>query len=308
MIHYYTYLITFFVGAIFLITGIAKALSSKPFIYHNYRYGLVPSKMVPQIAITFIGLESALGLALILHEFPQWLIPISILFLVGSSGLILWSTSSGKTEDCGCYGGLLVITPKQSILLNIGYITLLGIAWLYPVPNHHTETWQWILALIVGVSASILGWQSQHTPIIDFSRLKIGNRWKRRWLKDSPQDLQKGSHFVVFLGKDCPYCHRWIPFLNMMNTQKDLPQVLGIMSINAEELESFKEEQMVRFPLVSMDKLLFSYMVDAFPTAVLIENGVITNKWIGVIPEEFLDRIKQIYEQVILKSQNKVTS
>jgi hypothetical protein len=260
------YFCIFIVGFIFLITGTAKAIGSEQFIDHNYRYGLLSRKIILPLAITFIGLESALGLALILHEFPQWLIPISILFLIGSSGLILWSTSSGKTEDCGCYGGLLVITPKQSILLNLGYILLLGIACFYPVSNHQTETWQWILALIVGVSASTFAWQSQHKPIIDFSRLKIGNRWKRRWLKDSPQDLQKGSHFVVFLGKDCPYCHRWVPFLNMMNTQKDLPQVLGIMSVTAEELESFKEEQMVRFPLVSMDKLLFGYMVDAFPT------------------------------------------
>jgi len=48
--------------------------------------------------------------------------------------------------------------------------------------------------------------------------------------------------------------------------------------------------------------------VDTFPTAVLLEDGVITNKWIGVIPEEFLDRIKQIYEQAILKSQTKIIS
>lgn len=296
------------VGSVFLITGIAKALDSKQFILHNYRYGLLPSKMVPQIAITFIGLESALGLALILHEFPQWLIAVSILFLISSSGLILWSTSSGKTEECGCYGGLLVITPKQSILLNLGYILLLAVAWLNPIPNYQTETWQWILTLITGISASTFAWQSQDKPIINFSRLKIGNRWKKRWLKNSPQDLQKGSHFVVFLGKDCPYCHRWVPFLNMMNTQKDLPQVLGVMSVTTEELESFKEEQMARFSIVSMDKLLFGYMVDAFPTAVLLEDGVITNKWIGVIPEEFLDRIKQIYEQAILKSQTKIIS
>lgn len=303
-----TYFSTFIVGLMFLVTGIIKALSSEQFIDHNYRYGLVSRKIILPLAITFIGLESALGLALILHEFPQWLIPLSILFLIGSSGLILWSTSSGRTEDCGCYGGLIVITPKQSILLNLGYIFLLGFAWLYPVSNHHTETWQWILALIVGVSASTFAWQSQDKPIINFSRLKIGNRWKKRWLKNSPQDLEKGSHFVVFLGKDCPYCHRWVPFLNMMNTQKDLPQVLGIMSVNTEELEAFKEEQMVRFPLVLMDKLLFGYMVDAFPTAVLLEDRIITNKWIGVIPELFLDRIKQIYEQAILKTQTKIIS
>ncbi|MBD2663366.1 peroxiredoxin family protein [Richelia sinica] len=301
------YFFTLIIGSVFLITGITKALSSEQFIHHNYRYGLLPPRIVPQVAITFIGLESALGLALILHQFSQWLIPISIIFLIGSSALILWSTSSGKTEDCGCYGGIVIITPKQSILLNIGYILLLGIALFYPVADHHTQTWQWVLALIIGVSASILGWQSQHKPLINFSRLKIGNTWKRRWLKNSPNDLQNGTHFIVFLSKDCPYCKRWVPFLNMMNTQKDLPQVMGIMSLTPEELETFTDEQMVRFPLVSMDKLLFGYMADAYPTAVLIEGGVITQKWVGELPEPYLDRIKQMYEKVLFKKTEPVS-
>ena len=286
-----TYFYTLIVGIVLLITGAIKALSSEQFILQNYRYGLLPSKIVLKLAIAFIGIESTWGLTLILYEFPQWLIPSSIILLLCLSALTIWST-----------------TPKQSILLNSGYILLLAVAWLNPIPNHHTATWQWILALIVGVSASTLAWQSKDKPLVDFSRLKTGNRWKNRWLKNSPHDLQQGSHFVVFLSQDCPYCKRWIPFLNMMNTQKDLPQVLGIMSLNNEELEEFKDEQMVRFPLVTMDKILFGYMVDAFPTAVLVEDGVISSQWIGQLPEEFLDRIKQVYEQVIFKKKAPVPS
>ncbi len=302
------YFYTFFVGIIFLVTGIIKALGSEKFILQNYRYNVLPSKIVPQSAIVFLGLESALGVALILYEFPQWLIPASVLLLLCLSVLTIWSTSSGRTEDCGCYGGLLVITPKQSILLNLAYICLLAASWFNPIPNHQTATWQWILALVIGGISSTLAWQSKDKPLVDFSRLKIGNRWQRRWLKNSPHDLQQGSHFVVFLSQDCPYCKRWVPFLNMMNAQQDLPQVLAIMSVTDEALDAFKDEQMVRFPLVTMDKILFGYMVDAFPTAISIEQGIITNQWIGIIPEEFVDRIKQIYERAILKAQAKVAS
>lgn len=113
------------------------------------------------------------------------------------------------------------------------------------------------------------------------------------------QDYYQGSYFVVFLSKDCPYCKKWIPLLNIMNTQNDLPQVTGIMSLTQDEMETFKTEQRVRFPVVSMDKLLFGYMVDAFPTAILIEDGIIFSKWQGQIPEEFLDRIKQYYEKAL---------
>jgi len=302
------YLSVFFVGAIFLITGIAKAINSKQFIQHIFRYRLLPRQTVIPVAISFIALECALGAAIIFHIFPQWLVPGSILLLLGLSALTLWSTVSGRTEDCGCYGGLLIIPPKYSILLNLGYILLLGIAWLNPSADHHTQTWQWVFCLLVLVSTSVLSWQSRNKPLVDFIRLKVGNRWKRRWLKNSPHDLLKGSHFIVFLSQECPYCKRWVPFLNVMSTQKDLPQTLGIMSLTREELEEFKDEQMVRFPLVSMDKLLLGYMVDAFPTAILVEDGVITGKWIGTIPEEYLDRIKQYYEQVLFKAQTQTAA
>ncbi|MFP4412716.1 peroxiredoxin family protein [Coleofasciculus sp.] len=294
------YFSTFIVGAVLLVTGVVKSLRSQPFILHNYRYGLLPLQIVLPVAIAFIGLESALGVALIFHEFPQWIIPVSIILILILSALNFWSTSSGRTEDCGCYGGLLVITPKQSLLLNLSYILLLAIAWRYPLKDHHTETWQWILALIVLASTSTMGWLSRNKPLVDFSRLKTGNRWKRRWLKDSPHDLQQGSHFVVFLSKNCPYCKKWIPLLNIMNAQKDLPQVTGIMSLTQEEIETFKSEQRIRFPVVSMDKLLFGYMVEALPTAVLIEDGRISSKWIGRIPEEFINRIKQYYEKALV--------
>ena len=94
-----SYFSTFIVGAVFLITGLIKAFSSKQFILQNYRYRLLPFTIVPYIAIAFIGLESALGVALILHEFSQWIIPSSILLLVALTILNYWSTSTGRTSN-----------------------------------------------------------------------------------------------------------------------------------------------------------------------------------------------------------------
>jgi len=300
-----SYFSTLIVGAIFLVTGIVKALNSKSFILHTFKYGLLPFKVVPATATGFIGLECALGVALLLHEFPEWLVPGAAVLLLCLSALTIWATSSGRTEDCGCYGELLVVTPKQSVLLNLGYILLLGLAWLYPASNHHTTTWQWMLALIALVAGSTFGWLSREKPLVDFSRLKVGNRWNPNWLKGTPQDLQQGSYLVVFLSKNCPHCKRWVPLLNVMSTQKDLPNVLGIMSLTNEEIEAFKAEHLVRFPIVEMDKLLFGYMADAFPTTVVVEDGVISNKFIGDVPKECFERIRQFYENVVFDQKTK---
>lgn len=298
------YLATSIVGSVFLITGVVKALNSGLFIRHIFNYGL-PPRLLIQTATIFIGLECALGVGLVLHEFPQWLVPGTIVLLMCLSALTIWATSSGRTENCGCYGGLLFISPKQSVLLNLGYILLLGMAWLYPVANHHTSKWQWILALIALVIGSILGWRSFEKPLVEFSRLKVGNRWQARWLKDSPIDLQQGSHFVVFLGKDCPVCEKWVPLLNVMSTQKNLPNVVGITPLNSQEIEVFKAEYLVPFPIIPMTKVLFSYMIDKVPTAVLIQDGVISDKWIGQMPKEFFNYIKLFYNSAVFGQKNK---
>jgi hypothetical protein len=292
------YFSTFIVGAVFLVTGIVKALSSESFINQVFRYDLPPRAVQP-IAITFIGLECTLGTALILHEFPEWLVPGTIGLIICLSVLTTWAVSTERTQDCGCYGGLFVVTPQNSLLLNLGYILLLDLAWFYPIADYQTKPWQWIVALVVLPVSSLLGWRSQHKPLVDFSRLKPEKRWHSHWLKGNAETLQQGSHFVVFLGQDCPYCKKWVPLLNVMNTQKNLPNVIAIMALNSEEIEAFKALHLARFPIASMDKLLFGYLVDSFPISVLVEDGIIMNKWDGEIPNQFLNQIKQFYESAV---------
>ena len=117
---------------------------------------------------------------------------------------------------------------------------------------------------------------------------------------NSPYNLQEGTYFIVFFSQYDGNCSRLIPFFNIIQSQKSLPQVLGILSVSNEEIDVFKREQSVRFPIISMDKLLFSSIEDVFPTGMLVENGKIVSIWIREIPPEFIKIIKQSYEEVIL--------
>ncbi len=300
------YLATLIVGLVFLVTGIVKALSSQKFIQHIAQYGIFLPQLVAPVAVTIIGLECALGSALILHEFPEFLVPGTVILLGLLSIVTFWSTSTGRTEDCGCYGGLAIITPTQSILLNLGYISLMGLAFYFPLANQETATWQWIVALVFLVVGLALAAQSQSQPLVDFSYLKEGKQWKKAWLKNIPQDLQKGNYFLVFLGPDCPYCKRWMPLLNIMNANPALlPNVLGIMTLNESEIEAFQAKHLVHFPIVSMNKLLFNSMVDGVPTAVLINDGKIDNISMGQMPQEYFKEIQLFYRATVKRDESK---
>lgn len=302
-----TYCSTFIVGAVLLFSGFVKTIDSGTFVGHVVQYRLIPPPLVLMACLAFIGLESALGAALVLHVWPQWLVPISILLFIGFAALTLWGAKSGRVEDCGCYGGLLALSPKQSALLDAAYVVILAAAWLFAVQNYQTGLWKLILTAMVPVVSIVVSRKSLNGALFDFSRLKKGRHWRTKWLKNSPNDLSNGSHFVVFLDKECSYCKRWMPLLNVINVQSELPRVTGIMSLNDREVEAFKNEHLIRFPITHMDKYLTATMTSAFPTAVLIENGQITEKWAGEMPKAYLDNIKKFYESIWPKTEKEAT-
>jgi hypothetical protein len=302
------YITTFIVGLVFLVTGTIKALNSRKFIEHIARLGLVPGRVILPVAIAFIGLECALGTALILHTYPEWLVPGTLGLLVLLSTVTIWSTSSGRTEDCGCYGGLAIVTPTQSILLNLGYIALMGLAWYYPIANYETAIWQWVLPLALLIVAMVSAQKSVQNPVIDLAYLKAGKQWKKKWLEKSPQDLTQGTQFIVFLGQECPYCKRWVPLLNVMNAQPHLPNVTAVMTLNDEEIETFKAKHLVHFPVVEMNKLLFGYMAEAVPTAALVKEGKVESVAAGEIPEQYAKEIQQFYRATVFNREPEMTA
>ena len=292
---------TFFVGSVLLFSGLIKTIDAGSFAGHVARYRLIPVPFVLMASFAFIGLESALGMAMILHVLPQYLVPVSMVLFTGFAALTLWGTRSGRIEDCGCYGGLVALTPNQSALLDMAYVAVLTVAWLFPAENYQTSAWKFVIIAIVLAGSVAVSRKSLGGPLVDLSRLKKDKRWQEKWLKASQNDLTQGSHFIVFLDRACSFCKRWVPLLNVINVQPELPTVTGIMSLTDPEVKAFKKEHLIRFPIAHMDKLLVKTMTHAFPTAVLIENSRIKEKWTGEMPQTYLDSIKQFYESILPK-------
>ena len=297
-----TYVCMALVGAVFLGTGTIKSLDARQFLRQATDYQLLPRAWAGLAALGFIGLECLIGAALLLH-LSDLMIPVVMALLVFLMGLTIWGTSTGRVEDCGCYGGFLRVTPWQSILLDTGYLGLLGLAWFLKGSefNPAASVSMWKLAVVAAaatVAVAIAWWSMRRGPLVNFSLLKAGKRWNPGWLKNSPVDLENGSQFVVFLSQDCPYCKQWVPFLNVIEVQPDLPHVLGLMSLDGSEKEAFLAQHMILFPIGYMSRGLMSMMVDGYPTAALVENGTISEKWFGEMPKIYVERIRQFYESI----------
>ncbi|MCH8962858.1 MAG: hypothetical protein IH820_16500, partial [Bacteroidetes bacterium] len=191
---------------------------------------------------------------------------------------------------------LIALVAEYVVIADLVFMAILALALLFPASGHATPPWTLGVVGMVFVIGFVLARQSREQPLLDLSRLQPGRRWKQRWLPE--RNLQQGQHFVVFLSRSCSYCKRWVPLLNVMNTQGDLPDVVGIMGIEDEEMAVFRQEHLIRFPVLQMQPMLFRQMVDSYPTAVLIDESVVKERWVGEIPQPYFDRIKQFYDGI----------
>ncbi|MEB3342787.1 MauE/DoxX family redox-associated membrane protein [Okeania sp.] len=288
------------VGIIFLLTGIAKVIEPWKFTQYITKLNLINSQLIIPFALTFTAIESALGVGLILGVFPTLIMPISILLLFGLSILTYWSTSTGKTEDCGCYNGWLEITPTQSLILNTVYIFLLLFTEFFG-KYQPTIFWQWLVVLITFIttyalaSGSLEYMQKNGHPYIDFTPLQENRMWQIEWLGEDSKSLISGSIIVVFMSPECSRCKDWLGVLKLVQWQDDLPAIVGLIDTeNIQVGQDFVDKYFLNFPVVAVNKRFYRKLkIEVVPTAVLLENGVIQEKWIGLMPMWFINKINR---------------
>jgi len=297
------------IGCIFLLTGIAKVLEPWKFIQHVSQLRLLKVKLITPVSLTFTAIEVALGVALIMNVAPFIIIPTSIVLLIGFSILTYWSTSTKRTEDCGCYNGWLQITPAQSILLNLVYTTglILTLAWLGYHEGHQgntASTWQWLLLLaaliISGVlaNASLKYLKENGRPYLDLSPILEQQLWQIQWLGEDITQLHQlmsdvKIKILVFLTPGCPLCQNWLEMLKIIHSQERLPDVLVIVDIlDSDEKQKFVSDYALDFPVISMVGEQYPKLgINVVPTAVVLQSGVIQHKWLGGQPLAFIEQL-----------------
>lgn len=286
------------VGAVLAFAGLAKALEPEHFVRHLKNLGLLPVRLLVPVALAVISLQCGLGAALLLRLRPDWFLPAAMVLLLGLAGLGYWSTATGRTADCGCYNGLLTFSPLQSLSLDAGYASLLGFAWWQGAPP---EPRLWTLALVLvaalgggAVAFGLLGHSARHgKPLLDLTPMKVGRRWKPSWLPSGAELPGERETLVVFLGANCSHCMQWIKVLNRVHQIPGLPSVQGVVALRPDRLADYLSRSGARFPVAPITPWAAARLSRSItPTAVLIRDGVIREKWIRSMPKPFVERVR----------------
>lgn len=188
------------------------------------------------------------------------------------------------------------------MLLNLVYIALLVIA-AFLGNQQPTVLWQWLVVFATLVISGALAsgsleyyWQNSR-PYIDLTPLRANRTWQPEWLGDESDAtfFMSGAKLIVFLGMKCPACKNWLNVLNVVHYREDLPEVIGTIALTSiEEGQEFVDNNGLNYPIVPIEQKQQDKLgISGVPTAVLLENGVIKEKWVGTMPEYFIERIRQ---------------
>jgi hypothetical protein len=291
----------FLVGAILWLAGLAKALEPQSFVRHLRNLRLLREGALLPAAVVLVALQWGLGAALMLRLWPAWVIPGAILLLLGLAAVGYWGTVTGRTADCGCYNGVITLSPLQSLLLDIGYVALLASGWRWgaagaPVPGR----WRIAAMLLATVGGGLVTyvffryWTRHGKPLVELTPLKVGRRWNPRWLGDDlGSSAASGERIVAFLGASCPHCQLWVKVLNVVHGLEGFPEVQGVVALPADRLSGYVSRAEVRFPVLAVRPWVAVRLSRGVtPTAVVVRDGKIEEKWVHAMPKTFTDRLR----------------
>ena len=107
-------------GITFLFSAYTKAVGPGFFEITLMDQGIAPDRIIASyLARFFIGLEFALGFLMLLPFYVKRLMQFTFFLLGGFTLHLIYLWSIGDTDNCGCFGEMISMTPEQSIIKNM---------------------------------------------------------------------------------------------------------------------------------------------------------------------------------------------
>ncbi len=183
--------VQFFVGGLFIFSGVIKAIDPvgtaikmeeyfevfityTPFLEGVWHFF---AKNALAVSIFMIVLEIYLGIALLVGKFIKSTIGLLLAIIVFFTFLTGFSHFTQKVTDCGCFGDFMKLTPYQSFMKDI-FLTVLILILLIGRKQIATLTKDGIGTLVVVLGTIVATWfcfsNYYDLPIKDFRAYKIG--------------------------------------------------------------------------------------------------------------------------------------
>jgi hypothetical protein len=264
------------IGINFLFSAYAKIPSMEVFGWTIAESTFFNWTLSEWLARLIIGLELFLGLIFILQIFIKRIaIPFSAILLVLFSLYLSYILFAyGNEANCGCYGEMIPLSTKESLIKNGIILVLLFLANRFAFQINFTFQW-WILLLLAALSFGFPFYADPPASIILFNKQEVKTKnFPVHLIADSTEYLDASKKIIALVSPTCKYCKKAAKRMGIMKKRfPELPFQL-VMTGHRDHITAFLEEtRSQNIPLIFIDSVALFQQMNA-------RNGVPTIKWI----------------------------
>lgn len=265
----------FFLAITFIFSAYTKFLGPGFFEITLIDQGLVTSRnFAGHMARFFIGLEFAIGILMLFPFYIKSLMQITFLMLGGFTVHLIYLWSIGDTENCGCFGEMISMTPEQSILKNL--VMLAGALVIYK--SHQSRHISKIIPLGFSVASILSMWlflpmpNHEEFPFEKFTQFESKGR----------VDLASGEKLIAIFNLDCEHCQEAATELAELRRQHDnFPEIYVLFyQEGATTVQNFESITQSSYPYAFLDvNSFFDLIGDSPPRIYYLKNGKVAEIW-----------------------------
>ena len=262
-------------GITFLFSAYTKAVGPGFFEITLMDQGIAPDRIIASyLARFFIGLEFALGFLMLLPFYVKRLMQFTFFLLGGFTLHLIYLWSIGDTDNCGCFGEMISMTPEQSIIKNM---IMLAIAFIV-FRSAQIKKIKIIIPIVFSAATIISMWiilpipNHKEFPFESFTHFETRGR----------VDLSSGENLVAIFNLDCEHCQQAATELGeLKRNQENFPELYVLYfqegSTTVEDFESITQSSFP-YDLIEVNTF-FDLIGDSPPRVYHLKDGKVLGIW-----------------------------
>ena len=259
----------------FLFSAYTKAVGPGFFEITLMDQGIAPNRSIAAyLARFFIGLEFALGFLMLLPFYIKQLMQFTFFLLGGFTLHLIYLWSIGDTDNCGCFGEMISMTPEQSIFKNI---IMLAIA-LAVFKTAETKKIKKKIPVVFSAVTIISMWiilpipNHNEFPFDSFTHFETRGR----------VDMSSGEKLVAIFNLDCEHCQETANELGKLKRSvENFPEFYVLYfqegSTSVEDFESITQSSFP-YDLIEVNTF-FDLIGDSPPRVYNLKDGKVLEIW-----------------------------
>ena len=259
----------------FLFSAYTKWIAPGFFEITILNQGLIGNRdLAGLLTRSLIGLEIALGILLLLPYYLKKVLLFTLVILVGFTLYLFYLWRVGNTENCGCFGEMIEMSPMVSILKNS---IMIGLAcFLLFKTKEKNKASRIPLFILTGVVSIVFVFlplkNTENFPFQSFTNFK----------NKGVVDLSEGKKLLAVFNLDCEHCQTAATELGVLKDKhKNFPATYVLyFQEGTKTVAAFEEQTKTDFPYALIDATQFFDLIGNSPPRIyFLNNGTIEQVW-----------------------------